>query len=366
MAKVSKELLDRGWKARHWRNQIGLLGGLMAGFFLTVYTFWGGRHIYMEQPLSFNHAGLEQNCGNCHHAFKGVNDTQCAFPCHSGGTPESNAMIPFTEGIHYIKGRFGHDDCLECHPAECHSVPKGKKGKGPVGQERGGIPCEPQEVENLVLPDPLTVETCNSCHPAGCERSVRCFDCHVEHLDGMPLPVNRSDEVFPGKFAFSKKLLRLMESDHRAESVKVRRILPLGKLVKSDGTISYSVESLRSKMPAGNCLACHPGILNRVPPKPEHWGKSLVPKSIFRHNSPGHRKYRRCRSCHRSGWLVERDPEENIFTMEACGKRCHYIDDCTECHKFHHKAAKPGEHVDLPARLQYMLEATKTATPENR
>ena len=362
--RVSRELLERGLRQREWRVKIGLFGGLVAGLFLSIYTFWGGRTIYMEQSLSFNHKGLDQRCGNCHHAFHGVNDSRCAYPCHAGIKPTSAAAIPYMQEIHYVGNSFNNSDCLTCHPAECHTVSESDKQKRANNPLKSDMPCGPKVIENLMLPSPLTVNTCKSCHPDGCTRSVRCIDCHHEHLGGMPLAVNRPDEVFPGKFMFPAQLRKILEGDHQESSVDIVPVFPAASLIKTmDESVAINLESLAPKMPSGNCLACHPGVLTRTPPTPEDIKKTLISKSMFRHDSPGHRRYRSCAKCHRKAWLTEPDPEENIFTMEACSEKCHYPDDCSGCHKFHDRVAKPGEHTDIPAKLKYFLESA-AATPE--
>ena len=259
-----------------------------------------------------------------------------------------------------MRGQFNNNNCLDCHPAECHSASKAK-----VDENKNGAPCEPKIVENLILPEPLTVNTCEDCHASGCTRSTRCYDCHSEHLDGMLIPVNRSDEVFPTKFVFPAYLTEALDSDHQSWSVKVMRMAPVAELKSEGELVASRINDFVPHMPSDNCLACHPAVLTRTTPTPDQVDKSIVPRSVFLHNSPGHIRYQRCRSCHRRRWLVERDPYENIFTMEACSKKCHYADDCAGCHKFHDTAAKPGEHVDLPLRLQYQLESTPTATPED-
>jgi len=321
----------------------------------------------MGSPLSFNHAGLERTCGNCHHPFRGVEDPSCAFPCHSGEEPETDSVIPYWTGVHYTKGRFGAESgCLGCHPAYCHSVTEKQRDIFSGGGTENSVACEPATVENLILPVPLTENTCGSCHPDGCARSTRCVDCHSEHLDSMPLAINRGDEIYPVKFAFPKKLLKIMDNDHVVESVPVVRILPVASVIARGEEFESNLEDLKPVMPPDNCLACHPGVLTRKPPTFEQTTRSIVPRTIFEHNIRGHARYR-CKKCHRKSWLVERDPRENIFSMEECGKKCHYIDDCSGCHNFHDPAGKPGDHVDLPLKLELMLEnesASETNSPE--
>ncbi len=361
--KVDRNVLERGLRRRKWRERIGLLGGLLAGLALTVYIFWGGRTIFMEGELSYNHAGLEKKCGNCHHAFEGVQDSRCTSPCHTGESQEAEIAIPYRGGIHYSDGEFKNDRCFDCHPAECHPAPADREEEiEPVSGE-GKVPCEPEPVENLVLPDPLTKNTCDDCHPGGCTRSTACMDCHPEHLEGMLLPANRSSEVFQGKFAFPGYMLRVLDSDYRMETVPVERIAPVPELGRKGLLETYKLKNkgIRAKMHPANCLACHPGVLTRKPPSLEEVKESKVPRSIFTHNSPGHDRYR-CSKCHLKSWLTEPDPRENIFTMEECAM-CHFSDDCHDCHDFHQPVAEPGAHVDLPYKVQRFLE-TAGATAE--
>jgi len=365
VVRVDRQILERGLRRRKWRERVGLLGGLAAGLVLAVYAFWGGRTIFMEQGLSVNHAGLEKRCGNCHHPFEGVKDSRCTFPCHAGEEPEGKVSIPYLGGIHYSGGGFKNGRCFDCHPPQCHPVGAGMKEEMEPAEVEGRVPCKPEPAENLVLPDPLTKDTCDACHPGGCTRPADCIDCHSEHLEGMLLPVSSPSLVFRGEFAFPDYLLRVLDSDYRMKSVPVDRIAPVPGLKKGKDLVeTYELKNkgLIARMHPAGCLACHPGVLTREPPSSEEVKKSKVPRSIFTHNSPGHDRYR-CSKCHLQSWLTEPDPRENIFRMEECNA-CHFADDCYDCHDFHQPAAKPGARVDLPYKVRRFLEATENATGE--
>jgi hypothetical protein len=341
--KVNSDMMRRGWRREGLRTRLGLIGGLWAGLVLAIFTFAGGRTIFMEKPLSLNHQGLEKKCGNCHHPFQDVSDETCATNCHSKNYDWNKPVdfrvtqvgIPYPKEIHYYSGKFARKNgCLDCHPAECHSRDLSKQPLKPMPDF--GVRCEAKNQDNLVLPQPLAEYTCKSCHKK-CERSVRCYDCHIEHGDGMPLAVNRPGEVFFG-----------------AQAAPVGLMTPRGSLLKFEWTeqTMLNFEKTRGRMSEFNCMGCHPDVLHRKPPTPDDIDKSMVSRTIFRHDSPGHRRYWHCTECHIHKFPTARDREENIFTMEACAKRCHFADDCAGCHRFHDPVRMPNENVDWPERLK--------------
>lgn len=108
------------------------------------------------------------------------------------------------------------------------------------------------------------------------------------------------------------------------------------------------------------CLKCHQKVIPQLLDDfrtPEEIDNSVVPRSIFSHQSKGHQK-QRCKRCHRVRHPDKREPERRMFTMGEC-YRCHDYDwrafpifNCTSCHKYHHKKARPElvgfERVDKP------------------
>lgn len=371
MAKrITKENLKQGWRKQGTRFRLWLLGGLWTGLVLTIYTFSGNRYIFMPAGLSFNHAGLEKRCGNCHHAFYGVNDENCAQNCHSKeynwNIPveyrQKYASIPYPAEIHYHDGKFSKkDDCLSCHPAKCHprdtmkqptiSSPDDKTPVAQVNIEQFKeaslypdittkiIDCPTPQRDNLVLPNPISDSTCNECHK-GCKRSVRCYHCHREHSDGSLITVNNPSDIFMSLTAG-----------------KTSYMSPRGRLSKIEWNMDTVVnfEQSRGRMSHLNCMACHPRVLTRIPPTPEEIDRSIVSRSIFRHNSPGHKRYRKCTQCHTNGEFcaVEGIRENNIFRMEACTAKCHWKDECALCHRFHTPVNQTGEYVDWPWNISF-------------
>ena len=345
MAKrVTRETMRRGWRRQGLRTRLGLLGGFYAGLVLCLYTFAGGRHVFMERPLSINHRGYENNCGNCHRAFEGVTDERCATTCHSENYMWSEQVdlrlrtpgIPYRKEIHYYAAKFDKKkDCLACHPAECHSRDLKKEPRVPMPPY--GVQCETNNQENLVLPRPLAENTCKSCHDE-CPRSTRCYHCHEEHRDGMPITLNRPEDVFAGT---PPAPLALMTPRGRLQDI-----------VWTEQT-ALNFDRTRGRMNEKNCMGCHPDVLHRKPPTPDDIDKSIISRGMFRHLSLGHRRYWHCNQpgCHLHKFPLERDRNENIFTMETCTQKCHYPDDCGGCHRFHDPINRPGEHVDWPERL---------------
>ena len=350
-------MMRRGWRREGLRTRLGLVGGLYAGLLLSLYAFGGGRHIFMEKPLSLNHRGLESNCGNCHHAFQKVSDEKCAKNCHAKNYLWSESVeyrarqagLPYPKEVHYFAGKFDKKkDCLSCHPAECHT--RDLKKEPPTPMPTYGAQCQAANRENLVLPQPLTEATCKNCHKE-CARSTRCYHCHQEHLDGLPITLNRPADVFP-----------------KTNAAPLALMTPRGNLLNikwTDQTVA-NFELIRGRMNEKNCMGCHPDILRRKPPTPDDIDKSIVSRSIFRHQSVGHSKYWHCTQpgCHMHKFPLQRDRNENIFTMETCSQKCHYPDDCGGCHRFHDPINQPGEHVDWPERLIVYNRVIGSSTSE--
>lgn len=368
MKRITKEVLKQGWRKQGTRLRLWLFGGLWAGLILSIYTFSGQRHIFMPANLSFNHAGLEQKCGNCHHAFQGIKDENCAQNCH---TKEYNwnipveyrqkyAAIPYPAESHYHEGKFGKKaDCLSCHPAKCHprdiqkqpTIASSNETTSQINTEQFKdalltpditmkiVDCPTPQKDNLVLPNPLTEFSCKECHK-GCKRSVHCYDCHREHSDGTLITLNNSSDVFMGLSAS-----------------KISYISPRGKLAKIEWNmdIAFNFEQTRGRMSHLNCMACHPDVLTRNPPTPKMIENSIVSRSIFRHNSAGHKRYRKCTQCHTNGEFcaLEGIRENNIFRMEACTAKCHWKDECALCHRFHDPVNQQNEHVDWPWNITF-------------
>ena len=190
----------------------------------------------------------------------------------------------------------------------------------------------------------------------------------------MPITVNDPDDKFQGlTIALKDDFLpgAIPEEIEWAEvkPAPQRYSLPRGKFLEMDWTkndkIMITFERFRARMHENNCMGCHPDILYRQEPTPDEIDKSKVTRSIFRHDSPGHRNYFKCKACHITKFPHKRDREENIFTMEACAKKCHYRDDCAGCHRFHEPIHKPGERIDWPYRLIEYNRLTGEATDQD-
>lgn len=378
--RITKQILKRGWRRQGTRFRLWLFGGLWAGLVLSIYTFGGGRHIFMPAQLSLNHAGLEKKCGNCHHAFQGVKDENCTQNCHAKDYKwnipveyrQKYPAIPYPAEIHYHGNNFDKKtDCLSCHPAQCHPRDTQKQPLLASSNDTAAgdrinmeqfkdallnpdivmkiVDCPTPHKDNLVIPNPLTDSSCSECHK-GCRRSVRCYDCHREHADSSLITVNNPADVFMG-----------------TSSAKVSYISPRGKLADIEWhmDIAANFERTRGRMDHLNCLACHAGMLTRNPPSPDTIDRSIVSRSIFRHNSEGHKKYRKCTQCHTNGEFcaLQGIRENNIFRMEACTAKCHWKDECALCHRFHDPVNQENEHVDWPWNIAFKCFALPRDVP---
>lgn len=153
------------------------LSAWVVGALAALVAAWVGAHaqsvveqLVMPGPLSAAHADLEDDCGQCHVAFRKAEQTRLCRACHE----EIDADMNVGEGLHGRDPAIAAADCRECHTDH-------------EGRAFDIAPNDPATFDHDLTDYPLRgahVDTaCDDCHAADKpkrEAPLDCYSCHGE------------------------------------------------------------------------------------------------------------------------------------------------------------------------------------------
>lgn len=165
--------------------------------------------VFMDGPLSINHAVLEDECELCHAPWQGVVDARC-LGCHEQKESARHVDAGFKGSTgrcaecHREHRNLDHDisfvgdaTCLECHVSFSHGAPGPVKNSGKKRLPKSGVLLTHNA---YYLKGEYQPRYCDQCHVHGkakpirhserlgvnimylhmTELSVKCLDCHAD------------------------------------------------------------------------------------------------------------------------------------------------------------------------------------------
>ncbi len=276
-----------------------------------------------------SHAEFENDCGQCHAPFRGVEAARCEN-CHANVTAERTTA----DGLH---GGISVEEVARCEA--CHSDHKGR------GFDTADVTLAnfDHAVTGFALTTHATLYdgtpfTCDSCHTGGkfaLDLRQTCTDCHAqadagfmaEHVqsfgedclgchDGTGNLANFDHSIFP------------LEGEHATVECAACHVDRVFKGTPSDCAACHAEPEIHAGLFDTDCAACHtvaawsPAQFNMAHTFPlDHGEEGLLACSACHVTT--FREYT-CYECHEQAEMIDKHVEEGIS-----GQR---LENCVECH----------------------------------
>jgi len=325
--KSTKEIAGRIEPTYHrrWhplrRSRAFLSAGLCVVGALWIVT--GGDAVHANGVVAAGHAGIENDCAQCHEGgFQAVSDDKCRA-CHE---PARHVEDPEPSCAHCHRDHRGRRGLAEVSDAHCNACHQGHKD----------IVDFVSHVEFAVEPVAQRVRFNHEKHldPKLQEGPLDCADCHVEQGTGFA-PISfedhcarchteRIDDEFPEETV-----------PHGFQPAALRDwvgAVYLRQGITDRARVVAATEALFAPERARGCLLCHEMKEGRIvePRIPEVWHQS----ARFDHHP--HRNVK-CARCHEM--TASRNAADLKLPGIATCRECHTADaapaHCVTCHPYH-------------------------------